>query len=113
LINEGLETQLLFHRCFPVRRGEVMIYFQFPEKTLVRHAVFFQELLAHSAVKCSNEVTRKILINTWFVLQSARDLKSYALHKLCRACGIMEFPRDMPVGPRPKSFGHRHDTGVD
>ena len=56
LVDEDLQTQVPLHGRLPVRCGEVMVLFQFPEETLIRHAVFLQELLAHLAVKGGDEM---------------------------------------------------------
>jgi hypothetical protein len=70
-------------------------------------------LLAHPVAKGGDKITREILADTRFHLQSARDFKSDALHNLGRACGIVEFPLDIPVCPPPKSFRHGDNTRVD
>jgi hypothetical protein len=70
-------------------------------------------LLAHPVAKGSNKITREILADAWFHLQSAGDFKGDALHNLGRAGGIVEFPLDIPVCPPPKSFRHGDNTRVD
>jgi hypothetical protein len=90
-----------------------MVQLQFPEETLVGQAIFLQELLTHPVAKGSDKITREILADARFHLQSARDFKSDAFHNLCRARGIVEFPLDIPVRPPPKSFGHGNNACVD
>ena len=63
--------------------------------------------------KGGDKITREILADARFHLQSARDFKSDALHNLGRAGGIVEFPLDIPVSPPPKSFRHGDNTRVD
>jgi hypothetical protein len=90
-----------------------MVQLQFPEKTLIGQAILLQELLAHPTVKGPDEITRQIIANARLLPQAVRDLKSYVLHKLCRAGGIMKFPRNMIVGPGPDSLGCVDNTPVD
>ena len=91
----------------------MMILLQFPEETLVRETVVPEELLAHLAAKGGDEISLEILANARFVLQPAGDLKSDSFHKLRSAGRIVQFPFDMPVCPRPKSFTHDDNTLVD
>jgi hypothetical protein len=70
-------------------------------------------LLTHPTAKGSEKITRKIPADLRFYLESARDFKSDALHNLCGAGGIVEFPLDIPVRPPPKSFGHGNNASVD
>ena len=58
LVDKDLQTQLPLHGRLPVRCREVMVLFQFPEETLVRHAVVLQKLVALQAVKGGDEIAR-------------------------------------------------------
>jgi hypothetical protein len=88
LFDEGIQTQLPFQFLPPVRCGEVMVLLQFPEETLIGHAVFLPELLANLAVKGGDEIARQIPVYARFVVQPVGDLKSYLLHNL-RSAGCI------------------------
>jgi hypothetical protein len=90
-----------------------MVLLQFPEETLVGHAVFLQELLANLAVKSSYEIACQILINARFFVQSFGDLKGNSFDDLCSAGRIVQLPFDVTVRPGPESLRQGDNPRVD
>jgi hypothetical protein len=66
-----------------------MVPFQLPEEAFILDAVFLQNLPAHPVAKGGEEIALKILADARFVPKATGDPKSYSLHKLCSACGIV------------------------